>query len=163
MLFFCCCFCWNELNCLLQSFSKLHKTLQWGPLLENLVLLIFKVFWYYWFLNWDFSFCLFFFLFFFLVFFFALHVLHYIRWVWMDGILYWELFLQERHPAVLRFFSLVEKIKSHEKKKQGEERGFGIKSVSFFGNDILLHSDFWFQINCFNELVRPKRVQNDLC
>ena len=41
--FFCFCFCCNKLNCLLQSFSKLHKTLQWGSLLENLVLLIFKL------------------------------------------------------------------------------------------------------------------------
>ena len=127
--------------------------------LENLVLLIFKAFLYYWFLNWDFRFCLFFFSFSF--FFFALHFLHYVRWVWMDGILYWEFFFQERNSAVLQFFSLVEKINSHEKKKKkktGRRESFRNKTYIFFGNDIFFHSDFWFQINCFNELVRPNSM-----
>ena len=126
--------------------------------LENLVLLIFKAFLYYWFLNWDFRFCLFFFSFSF--FFFAFHFLHYVRWVWMDGILYWEFFFQERNSAVLQFFSLVEKINSHEKKKKktGRRESFRNKTYIFFGNDILFHSDFWFQINCFNELVRPNSM-----
>ena len=126
--------------------------------LENLVLLIFKAFLYYWFLNWDFRFCLFFFSFSF--FFFAFHFLHYVRWVWMDGILYWEFFFQERNSAVLQFFSLVEKINSHEKKKKktGRRESFRNKTYIFFGNDIFFHSDFWFQINCFNELVRPNSM-----
>ena len=134
--------------------------------LENLVLLIFKAFLYYWFLNWDFRFCLFFFSFSF--FFFAFHFLHYVRWVWMDGILYWEFFFQEQFvPAVLQFVlcsstifqsSWENKFPWKKKKKTGRRESFRNKTYIFFGNDIFFHSDFWFQINCFNELVRPNSM-----
>ena len=57
-----------------------------------------------------------------------------------------NLFLQfyNLFSAVLQFFSLVEKINSHEKKKKktGRRESFRNKTYIFFGNDIFFHSDF---------------------
>ena len=143
--FFCCCFCWNELNCLLQSFSKLHKTLQWGPLLENLVLLIFKVFWYYWFLNWDFSFCLFFFLFFFLLFFFFCAPRFALYQVSLNG---WytllRTFFAGTTPCSSAIFQSSWENKIPWKKKTGRRKRFRNKKCIFFWQ---WHSSaFWLLI-----------------
>ena len=127
--------------------------------LENLVLLIFKAFLYYWFLNWDFRFCLFFFFFFFFFFcipFFALFK------VSLNG---WYTLLRIFFPGTKLCSSTIFQSSwenkfpwKKKKKKTGRRESFRNKTYIFFGNDIFFHSDFWFQINCFNELVRPNSM-----